>query len=918
MNASIERALTASISPQGRLFLEHTDDELVKPVESALEQQLMVAFDKSTSTGLTLLASTLTERGLNAQLEFWRRFGEGYFQALCRNGSQDSMQWVSPQPPSTEELQERIDAAPAMRGIEYLSTSSLTNLWQELDLHTQQAVKASKKLISDYLHNLNAAWNVVGRVTFHLAENKKNPEFPFAFLATYTDGRSNTGTIRHVPLADALKQSIAEGDADRLNVLLEPVQRASEKSDQIRNLLESRDLFSPQAWSIQQAFQFLSSVPLMEQSGIIVRVPNWWNASRPPRPSIQVRIGDKKKSGIGMAEAMDFNVQIAFQGEPLTKEELKQVMAAREGMTLLRGQWVQVDEKRLNSALQQWEMLRKEHVSGIGFLEGLRLLSGVSIGDAAVEDQVRQWSHVEAGEWLKEVLHTLRDPSGAVQIDPQRGLNATLRHYQADGVRWLWFTTQLGLGACLADDMGLGKTIQVISLLLQCKWNDGDSTKTRGKKTGSQPTHLQSSPSLLIAPTSLLDNWQREVERFAPDLKVFVAHRSHHEVATLKRIALNPAEELSKFDLVATTYGLARREAWLADVPWRLLVLDEAQAIKNSGSSQTKAIKRIKASGRIVLTGTPVENHLGDLWSLFDFCSPGLLGSASQFKKFMNREYTTAIGSLRKLVRPYILRRLKTDPAIAPDLPDKTEMRVDCGLSAKQTALYQKIVQELENTLDTASGIQRRGLILGLMMQLKQLCNHPSLYLKQADFLDQDSGKYAELQAICETIVEKQEKVLVFTQFQSMCQPLHALMEKSFGRPGLVLTGKTPAGSRGKMVTEFQKVDGPPFFVISVKAGGTGLNLTQASHVVHFDRWWNPAVEDQATDRAFRIGQKRNVLVHKFVCRGTLEEKIDKMIRDKKAISQELFSEEGEVNLTELSNEQLMQFVALDINKASG
>ena len=376
-------------------------------------------------------------------------------------------------------------------------------------------------------------------------------------------------------------------------------------------------------------------------------------------------------------------------------------------------------------------------------------------------------------------------------------------------------------------------------------------------------------------------------------------------------------QELGEFDLVATTYGLARRDAWLTEVPWRLLVLDEAQAIKNAGSSQTKAIKKLKASGRIVLTGTPVENHLGDLWSLFDFCSPGLLGSATQFKKFINRDDASGIASLRKLVRPYILRRLKTDPAIAPDLPDKTEMRVDCGLSAKQTALYQKIVLELENTLDVATGIQRRGLILGLMMQLKQLCNHPSLYLKQGDFLEQDSGKYAELQAICETIVEKQEKVLVFTQFQSMCQPLHTLMEKYFGRPGLVLTGKTPAGSRGKMVAEFQEETGPPFFVISVKAGGTGLNLTQASHVVHFDRWWNPAVEDQATDRAFRIGQKRNVLVHKFVCRGTLEEKIDKMIRDKKAISHELFGEDGEVNLTEMNNEQLMQFVALDINKAS-
>ena len=517
MNTSMDRSLTASVSPQGRLFLEMTDDELVKPIEPALSRLLLNAFDKSTSTGLTLLASTQLEKGLNAPLDFWRRFAESYFQALCRSASQDSKQWCSPQPPSSDELQERIDASPAIRGIEYLIVQSLTRIWNELDAHTHQAVKNSDdKDLANYLHQLNEAWNLVGRVTFHLAENKKNPGLPFAFLATYTDGRSNTGTIRHVPLADALKHSIAGRDTERLNLLLEPVQRASEKSELIRNLLESRQLFSPQAWSIHQAFQFLSSVPLMEQSGVIVRVPNWWNASRPPRPSIQVRIGNKKKSGIGMAEALDFNVQIAFQGEPLTKEELNQLMAAREGMTLLRGQWVQVDEKRLNSALKQWEVLRSQHASGIGFLEGLRLLSGVSIGDTMVDDQVRQWSHVEAGDWLREILDTLRDPSGAVQIDPQQGLKAKLRNYQADGVRWLWFTTQLGLGACLADDMGLGKTIQVISLLLQYK-------QSKNKKDDSPAL-----PSLLIAPTSLLDNWQREIERFAPGLKMFIAHRSHH------------------------------------------------------------------------------------------------------------------------------------------------------------------------------------------------------------------------------------------------------------------------------------------------------------------------------------------------------------------------------------------------------
>ena len=914
MAASSEKSLAVSVAPLGRFFLEWSDEPLVRPMDGVFSTHLKDAFDDSVASGLTSLASHSEIDDLTPQLQFLRQFAVSYFQALCRTASQDAKRWSTPPAPSPDDLSERIDSAPAMRGLEYLTPKGLIDVWQQLDEHTQRTIKTQKKSLSAYLHDLNEAWNLVGRVTFHLAENKKNEKRPFAFLATFTNGQSSAGSMRHIPLADALKQSIQEKDTQQLNILLEPVQRASEKCKLIRELLESRELFSPQAWTIQTAFQFLSSVPAMEAAGIIVRVPNWWNASKPPRPNILVRLGQKKKSGIGLAEALDFNVSIAFQGEPLSKEELKQLMAAREGMTLLRGQWVQVDEEHLKQALAQWQSLKSQHASGLDFLSGLRLLSGTPIGDVAIADETRKWSHIEAGDWLREVLETLRDPSGSIPIDPQAGLNAILRNYQADGVRWLWFTTQLGLGACLADDMGLGKTIQVISLLLQLKRMrlNAAAENRRGKQS-----ETSTKPSLLIAPTSLLGNWQREVQRFAPDLKMFIAHRSHQEANTLKRIASNPIEELAGFDLVATTYGMARRDEWLPSVSWHMLILDEAQAIKNAGASQTKAIKRLPSVGRIVLTGTPVENHLGDLWSLFDFCSPGLLGSASQFKKFVKDQDSHAIGSLRKLVRPYILRRLKTDPNIAPDLPDKTEMRVDCGLSAKQSALYQKIVQELEKTLETATGIQRRGLVLSLLMQLKQLCNHPSLYLKESVFGSEDSGKYTELLAICETIREKQEKVLIFTQFQTMCQPLHDFLATVFDRSGLMLTGKTAAGSRSKLVAEFQEESGPPFFILSVKAGGTGLNLTQASHVVHFDRWWNPAVEDQATDRAFRIGQNRNVLVHKFVCRGTLEEKIDTMIRDKKAISQELFSEGGEIKLTEMSNQQLMQFVALDINKAS-
>jgi non-specific serine/threonine protein kinase len=332
-------------------------------------------------------------------------------------------------------------------------------------------------------------------------------------------------------------------------------------------------------------------------------------------------------------------------------------------------------------------------------------------------------------------------------------------------------------------------------------------------------------------------------------------------------------------------------------------------------------VKKLSAAGRVVLTGTPVENHLGDLWSLFEFCCPGLLGSAAQFKKFVKRlnqqEGTAGIGTLRRLVRPYILRRLKTDPQVVPDLPEKTEMRVECGLTKRQAVLYENAVADLARRLKQADGMARRGLVLAVLMQLKQICNHPAQYLNEAVYPQDASGKFERLGQICEPILERQEKLLVFTQFQTICEPLAGYLTGVFGRRGLVLHGKTPVKRRTELVREFQADDGPPFFIVSVKAGGSGLNLTAASHVVHFDRWWNPAVENQATDRAFRIGQKRNVLVHKFVCRGTVEERIDRMIQSKRQLSEQLLDQSGETLLTELSDEDLLQFVAIDLNRAA-
>jgi non-specific serine/threonine protein kinase len=421
---------------------------------------------------------------------------------------------------------------------------------------------------------------------------------------------------------------------------------------------------------------------------------------------------------------------------------------------------------------------------------------------------------------------------------------------------------------------------------------------------------------LLVAPASLLSNWSAEIERFAPALKAVVAHPSAMPADQLK--ALGP-ESVREADLVITSYGSLLRLPWLAETDWNLAILDEAQAIKNPNTKQTRAARNLRARARIALTGTPVENRLADLWSIFDFINPGLLGSARAFSSYAKRlaeRPHNAYGPLRDLIRPYILRRLKTDKSVIADLPDKTEIKAYCHLSRKQAALYQQAVRELAEGLADADGMRRRGMVLAFLLRFKQICNHPSQWLGDGAWHEADSGKLARLREIAEVLAARQEKALIFTQFREMTGPLAAFLGGIFGRPGLVLHGEIDVKKRKDLVRKFQDDESVPFFVLSVKAGGTGLNLTAASHVIHFDRWWNPAVENQATDRAFRIGQTKNVLVHKFVCRGTVEEKIDDLIESKKQLSKDLIEGGGELLLTEIKDDELLKLVSLDINAA--
>ena len=737
---------------------------------------------------------------------------------------------------------------------------------------------------------------------FNLAENRRDEEAPFAFLATYTTRLSAAAKAQHLPLGKALQEYAGARNRDRLLSLLMPVQRAGEHCSWLKAMIDTGEIFHALRWSPQQALQFLKDVPALESAGVIVRMPASWRMNRPARPHVKATVGDNAPSKLGLDALLDFRMEVTLDGESLSPVEVKQLLAQSDGLALIRGKWVEVDPDRLGRTLEQFEAIERRTVTeGLSFAEAMRMLAGAGIAEGGAPGETDiDWSQTVAGRWLAQTLAALRSPEGLARVDPSRSFRGTLRPYQQTGVQWLYLLAQLKLGACLADDMGLGKTIQVLSLLLVLK----------------REANTKHKPCLLVAPASLLANWAAEVARFAPSLKAIIAHPSAAPDAKLKT---DDAGNLADVDLVITSYGYLARVPWLSSTAWRLAVLDEAQAIKNPSAKQTRAVKQLRADVRIALTGTPIENRLGDLWSIFDFINPGLLGSSKQFSSFVKQladRPHNPYGPLRDLVRPYILRRLKTDKSIIADLPDKTEVKTFCPLSRKQAALYQQAVQDLASQLEDVDGIQRRGIVLSFLMRLKQICNHPSQWLGDSAWAEQDSGKLARLRDIAEVIAAKQEKALVFTQFKEITAPLQAFLGSVFGKRGLVLHGETAVKQRKDLVRQFQEDDTVPFFVLSVKAGGTGLNLTAASHVIHFDRWWNPAVENQATDRAFRIGQNKNVLVHKFICRGTVEERIDQMIDSKKQLAGDFLSSGADMLLTEMKDAELLKLVALDLNAA--
>ncbi len=655
--------------------------------------------------------------------------------------------------------------------------------------------------------------------------------------------------------------------------------------------------------NLDTAFTFLkASAWVLEDAGYKVIVPAWWTPKGRQRAKVRLRAkgkslggSDKSKGYFSYDTLVQYQYDLAIGDQPVTEAEWQQLVNAKSPLVKFRGQWMELDQDKMQQMLEFWQQQQAENPE-MSLLDFMRLTSGEADDELEVE--------FDRDDALATMLTQLSDKTRLELTPDPAQLQGNLRDYQKRGLSWLHYLENLGLNGCLADDMGLGKTIQVIARMVQ------------EREEVAQNGNHKIPPTLLIAPTSVVGNWYHEIEKFAPHLRAVVHHGGDRssDTKTFKAICRD-------HDLVITSFTLARKDAKLLEgVTWHRIVLDEAQNIKNPKAAQTKAILKLNANHRLALTGTPVENRLMDLWSIFNFLNPGYLGTQTQFRKqfelpIQKENSPTRSATLKKLVEPFILRRLKTDQSIIKDLPDKVEQKLFCNLTPEQASLYEAVLKDVTEQLETSEGIQRKGLILATLTKLKQICNHPRQFLQdESDFTPERSHKLSRLLDMLDEVVAEGESALVFSQFREIGDALEHHLRHTCHYNTYYIHGGTNRNKREQMIADFQNPDTEPaIFVLSLKAAGVGITLTQANHVFHFDRWWNPAVEDQATDRAFRIGQKKNVFVHKFVAMGTLEERIDQMIEDKKKLAGAIVGAD-ESWLTELDNDAFKQLIALNKN----
>ncbi len=883
------KELIVDIMPSHDLTLtwENAGERLGKK-QQALNLEIHNLYNENDKKWLLFLGCSDNKISLSPSLSFWRDLAQNFLEKLKRYPDIEEIRHRAKIDFLADELDTLIDAAPLMIGREYLDKTFLSGIWKEVNQFFSREIEKSPGSVKNFFHEFSPHIHLAGRVFFHLVESK-DENFPFQFLATYATKSENSQ--KHHPLHYALEEY--RDQQDQLLELLTTVHAASKNSYLLKELLDTGELFHHLAWDTKEAYDFLQQLPAFEHSGIICRIPDWWK-KKSSKPIVKISLGTNQPSLVGMNALLDFQADILIGDDPITLEEAKELLAQTSGLARIKNRWIEVDKERLQNLLNAYEKaVDLKNDTGLTIKEALQWqLHPERFSSSANETDLE----ISNGEWLESVIQKLNQPDLVTCADPGKDFSAILRHYQQTGLNWLSFLDSIGFGACLADDMGLGKTIQILGFLSILRTKEPDKT------------------SLLIIPASLISNWENEIKQFLPNLKYHIAHPGYIQKKPGQKPAQKP--DLTNFNLVITTYAMAQRHKWMEDVQWRCLILDEAQAIKNPATKQSKQVKKLKAATKITMTGTPIENSLLDLWSLFDFLNPGLLGSVKEFKAFSTRlkKEPTRYKQLKKVISPFILRRMKTDKTIAPDLPEKVEMKTFPQLSKRQVVLYTDFVKQLEIKLfETGQDIQRKGLILSSLIKFKQICNHPDQYLGTGEFDPKESGKFIRLGELCETIYAKRERVLVFTQFKEMTDPIARFLETIFHHQGSIIHGSLGVKKRKEAIEQFQDKKYIPFMVLSLKAGGVGLNLTRANHVIHFDRWWNPAVEDQATDRAFRIGQKKGVLVHKFITKGTIEDKIDQMIENKKELSKKIISDSQAALITGMNNHQLMDMFKLKL-----
>ncbi|MDY5931327.1 MAG: DEAD/DEAH box helicase [Candidatus Ornithospirochaeta sp.] len=774
-------------------------------------------------------------------LDYIRRITESFFFQLERTPSLElerERASVSYDPIETGEL---VSDSPFILGSQNITEEWILSVFDRYLGFFRSDIASYPSTVEAYFASFSGRFRLPSRIFFNLLESRKE-EAPFAFMATYSTAIEG-GRVCHFPLKYALKEYASS--VDKLAILISSIKKAAAKSHLIAGWLESGEIFSPLLVSKEEAYAFLSDVPLFEEAGIVTRIPAWWKKRK---RSSSIELAPDQGSGVG-SSITSFRPKMVWQGVELSEDEIEEILSRTEGLAFIKGKWIEVDKEGLGRLLEDYEDIRNKE---IGLSDAITLSSGIEERDYPVSFDI--------SKAIKEAL------SSSLPENPPESFKGSLRPYQRDGFKWLMGISRLSLGPLLADDMGLGKTVEMIAFLEQVRSLHPDAKV------------------LLIVPASLLGNWGRECMRFAPGMPLSIRHGK------------DAKKKDFSFLTIVTYQSIPTSEA-LQNGDWDIVILDEAQNIKNRNTKQTKSIKALKRKLSVAMTGTPIENSLMNLWSIFDFLSPGLLGSEKAFAGFADGIEGSKMESLRKAVSPFILRRLKTDKAIISDLPEKAESDIMVTMTSEQRILYNNAVDEYEKALEDKEreGANALTLAAATLMKLKMIVNHPSQYLGDESYDERRSGKFILLKDICTTIHENREKVLVFTQFRTIIPHLLKLLSPVFGQEGASIDGKTPPEKRTGIVESFQRGE-IPFLVISLKAGGTGLTLTEASNVIHFDRWWNPAVENQATDRAYRIGQRNPVAVYKFVAEDTIEEKISEILDEKKELAQSVLGDiSGEI-----------------------